>query len=392
MSVTVTHFETMRADAGWRRFSFLKLGTSDGVVGWSEYNEDFGSAGLSAVIEALAPHVVGSDPRRWEAIVARLHVMTRQSRGGLVQQAIAAIENALLDVAGKILGVPVYAMLGGPLRERIPVYWSHCGTYRARHAALMGTQAVRTFDDLAALGDEVSAKGFSALKTNVLPLGADGFTTFSPGFGRSPGWPELNWTPALLATIAAELAAFRAGAGPDMGLMLDVNFHFKTEGFRRVADTVAPFGLQWLEVDTHDPASLALIRRDAPCPIASCETLTHRRDFKPYFEAYAMDVAIVDVVWNGLAESLKIAAMADVYEINVAPHNFYGHLCSAISAHFSAVVPNFRIMEIDIDNVSWIDEFYSSSPVIEAGAMALPAGPGWGVDVNEAAVRKRPGK
>ncbi len=316
--------------------------------------------------------------------------MTRQSRGGLVQQAIAAIENALLDIAGKVCGVPIYALLGGPVRERIPVYWSHCGTYRARFAELMGTPPLRSFDDLAALGAEVRAKGFRALKTNVLPLGNGEFKVFSPGFGRSQGWPELNWDAGVLKTIHDDLAAFRTGGGPEMGLMLDVNFHFKTEGFRRVADTVAPFALAWLEVDTHDPASLALIRRDAPCPIASCETLTHRRDFKPYFEAYAMDVAIIDVVWNGLAESLKIASMAEIYEVNVAPHNFYGHLCSVMSAHFSALVPNLRIMEIDIDSVPWRDEFVTAAPVIEAGEMVLPTGPGWGVDVNEAGVRKRP--
>ncbi|MBV8870158.1 MAG: hypothetical protein JOY65_12195, partial [Acetobacteraceae bacterium] len=91
-------------------------------------------------------------------------------------------------------------------------------------------------------------------------------------------------------------------------------------------------------------------------------------------------------------ESLKIAAMADVYETNVAPHNFYGHLCSMISAHFSAVVPNFRIMEIDIDSAPWRDEFYDQAPVIENGELVLPTRPGWGIEVNERAVRARPPK
>ena len=108
--------------------------------------------------------------------------------------------------------------------------------------------------------------------------------------------------------------------------MLDTNFHFRTEGFRRIAEAVGPTRLTWLELDAHDPKSIALIRRNSPCPIASGETLLERRDFRPYFEAYAFDTAIVDVVWNGFYESLKIAAMADVYEVNVAPHNFYGHL------------------------------------------------------------------
>ncbi len=160
----------------------------------------------------------------------------------------------------------------------------------------------------------------------------------------------------------------------------------------RIVDAVAPVKLNWVEIDTHDPASLALIRRSAPCPIASCETLCERRDFKPFFEAYAMDVPIIDVIWNGYMESLKIAAMADVYEMNVAPHNFYGHLSSVISAHFCAAVPNFRIMETDIDAVPWRDELVDQPPVIENGEFVLPTKPGWGVNVNEAAVRAHPPK
>jgi L-alanine-DL-glutamate epimerase-like enolase superfamily enzyme len=105
-----------------------------------------------------------------------------------------------------------------------------------------------------------------------------------------------------------------------------------------------------------------------------------------------MDVAIIDVIWNGYMESLKIAAMADVYEMNVAPHNFYGHLSSVISAHFCAAVPNLRIMETDIDAVPWRDELVDHPPVIENGELVLPTRPGWGVEVNEAAVRAHPPK
>ena len=87
------------------------------------------------------------------------------------------------------------------------------------------------------------------------------------------------------------------------------------------------------------------------------------------------DVAIIDVIWNGFLESIKIAAMAEAYEVNCAPHNYYGHLCSAISAHFCAVVPNFRVMEIDIDSVSWRDELFINAPTIEDGELILPTGP-----------------
>jgi galactonate dehydratase len=388
----IERIETLRADAGWRMFSYLKVSTSDGITGWSEFNESFGSAGLAEVIEKLAPVLVGRDPRRFEQITQYLHALTRQSRGGINQQAIAAVENAMLDIAGKAYGVPVCALFGGPVRERIPVYWSHFGTYRVRSHALLGVPQLRTYDDMARHAAEVRAQGFRALKTNIAPFRDGQLQSFTPGFGRTPGWPELNWDNALAQGVRRQLTAIREAIGPEMGLMLDINFHFKTEGFRRLAQAVEPVNLTWLEIDTHDAASLALIRRDAPCPIASCETLHGRREFKPYFESYAQDVAIVDVIWNGLAESLKIAAMADVYETNVAPHNFYGHLCSMISAHFSAAVPNFRIMEIDIDSAPWRDEFYDSAPAIEGGELILPMRPGWGIEVNEKAVRARPPK
>jgi L-alanine-DL-glutamate epimerase-like enolase superfamily enzyme len=388
----ITGIETLRADAGWRMFSFLKISTDNGIVGWSEYNESFGSAGLSGVIDALTPFLIGRDPRPTEAIVAQLHVMTRQSRGGLNQQAIAAIENALLDVKAKDLGIPVYALFGGPVRTSIPVYWSHMGTYRIRNAAMMGVDPLRSYDDVARHAAEIKARGFKAMKTNIMAWDGGKLSTFGAGFGRTSGWPELNWDPQAVRYCRDTLQAVRDGAGPEIGVMLDTNFHFKTEGFRRMADTVAPYDLTWLEIDQHDAASLASIRAMASCPVASCETLLGRRDFKPFFEAYAMDVPIIDVVWNGLGESVKIASMADVYEMNVAPHNFYGHLCSIISASLCAIVPNFRIMEIDIDSVSWRDEFFTDVPVIKDGALVLPTKPGWGIDVNEAAVRARPAK
>jgi len=388
----ISHIETLHCDAGWRTFSFLKITTADGIVGWSEFSEGFGTAGLGGVIEALAEGLIGQDPRRIGLITSMLYTKVVAARGGLNHLALAAIENALLDIKGKHLGVPMYDLFGGAIRTRIPLYWSHCGTYRARNAELVGAPPLRTYDDLFRLGEEVKRRGFRALKTNILLPAPEGFTSFNPGFGRSPGFPELNWSPAVLEAACRQLQTFRDAIGAETGLHLDVNFHFKTEGFRRLAEAVAPFHLSWLELDTYDPDSLALIRRGAPCPVASCETLTSRREFKRYFETYAMDVAIVDVPWNGLIESVKIAAMAEAYEVNVAPHNFYGHLCSMMSAHFSAVVPNFRIMEIDIDSVRWRDEFFIDPPQIEHGELVLSDQPGWGIEVNEAAVRARPPK
>ncbi|MBS0242055.1 MAG: mandelate racemase/muconate lactonizing enzyme family protein, partial [Proteobacteria bacterium] len=134
----ITRITDLHADAGWRVFSFLKIETDAGIVGWSEYNESYGSKGLTAVIMKLAETLVGKDPRPVERIISNLYAMTRQAPGGMIQQAIAAIENALVDVKAKGLGVPVAEMLGGPVRDRLRLYWSHCGSYRLNHADKMG--------------------------------------------------------------------------------------------------------------------------------------------------------------------------------------------------------------------------------------------------------------
>jgi galactonate dehydratase len=388
----IDRIEHLQCDAGWRTFSFLKVTTDDGLIGWSEYTEGDGSRGLTSVIHGMAQALIGMDPRPVQAISYLLYIRHQQAANGVNQRAMAAIENALLDIKGKALGVPVYELFGGPVRTRFPVYWSHCGTYRVRNHLDVGTPQALTYDDIAALGAEVKARGFKGLKTNILDFDGEKLVGFGPGAGRTPGWPELNVDRKTLKSVRDTLAAFRAGAGPDMDLYLDVNYHFKTEGLLKVAKAVEPYDLTWLEFDTWDPQALALIRNHAPCPIASSESVTGRRAYRPFLNAYASDVVIIDVLWNGFLESIKVASMAETYEVNVAPHNYYGHLATAISAHFCAVIPNFRVMEVDIDSVSWRDELFLNAPVIENGDLLLPTGPGWGVEVNEAAVRARPPK
>ena len=148
--------------------------------------------------------------------------------------------------------------------------------------------------------------------------------------------------------------------------------------------------LTWLECDIHDPEALATVRRSTSTPIASLETIHGLAAFRPYLEHYACDVAIVDVQWNGLWESVRIASLADAFEVDCAPHNFAGHLSSMISAHFCASIPNYRIMEYDVDEVPWRDELFTHPPVIENGQIVVPTRPGWGTDINEDVVRAHP--
>jgi L-alanine-DL-glutamate epimerase-like enolase superfamily enzyme len=257
---------------------------------------------------------------------------------------------------------------------------------------MLGVDPVRKLDDLVALGRHVKERGFKALKTNIFRFDLNPPSMHQAGFARGTGFPELNAEPILLTSIADCLSAFRQGMGPDMGLHLDVNFNFKTEGFIKVARVCEPFNLAWLEIDSFDPEGLRLIRDRARMPIASCESLFGRRQYRPFFENRSMDVAIVDVPWNGLAEAVKIASMADAYEINCAPHNFYGHLATMMGAHLAAIIPNFAIMEADVDDVPWKDELVTQAPAIDHGIMTIPLGPGWGANVNEEALRAHPAK
>ena len=136
-------------------------------LGWSEYNESYGNGGLTTIIRRMAERLIGQDPRPVEHIDAILTSMGRLIQGGMSQQAIGAIGNALLDVKARSLGVPVYEMFGDPVRDRLKLYWSHCGGYRLEHADTMGVEPVRSLDDLALLGAEVARCGFSALKSNA---------------------------------------------------------------------------------------------------------------------------------------------------------------------------------------------------------------------------------
>ena len=389
----IVKVEELHADGGWRNFSFLKLTTDDGLVGWSEFNEVSWNPGLGAAIRRLGDSVVGKDPRAYGRLCADLRNGVRMAAGGVADQAIAAIENACLDIAAKAAGVPVYALFGGPLRETVTLYWSHCGSFRASIPALfeqvIGGAAVRSLDDIKTLGRTVKARGYKALKTNPIDFSGPTPQLFNPGF--RPGL-ELgrNGDARLWGLIVDQLEAFRDGAGPDVDLLLDVNFGFSAESLRQLAYRLEPLGLMWLEADMHSPEALAAVRRAIRVPIASLETIYRAKGYLPYFQSGAADVAVIDIVWNGFAESVRIAALAEAYEVNVAPHNFYGPLADLIGVHFCAAVPNLRIMEYEADDVPWKYDLLTRPVAPVDGQFAVPAGVGWGADVDEAAVRAHP--
>jgi len=388
---TVTGIEILSADAGWRNYHFIKLTTEDGVTGWSEFDEGFGSPGVGAAIQRLSARVVGQNAFQHERIYAELYAATRPAAGGVVAQALGAIENALLDAKAKLLGVPCYELLGGKIRDRVRVYWSHCATWRISRPEFY-KPAITDLDGVKAIGREVREKRFTALKTNIFTYDHNGKPSgWRPGFG-TPFEPEINVDRKVLRDLHMHLEAMRDGAGPDIDILLDLNFNAKTEGYLKILREIADLDMFWIEIDTFSPQALGYIRRHSPHPISSCETLLGLREFLPYFTEQAMDVAIIDTPWNGVWQSMKIANAAEAHEVNVAPHNFYGHLCTMMNAHFSAAVPNLRIMETDIDRIAWDHELFSHEPEFKDGYLILPDRPGWGTDPVEEAMRAHPPK
>jgi L-alanine-DL-glutamate epimerase-like enolase superfamily enzyme len=211
----VKGLEVLRCDAGWRNYHFLKLTTDEGIVGWSEFDEGFCSPGVSAVIERLAGRVAGQPVFDRERIYTELYCFTRPAAGGVVAEGLGAIENALLDAKAKALGVPCHALLGGKLRDRIRVYWSHCATWRINHPTLY-KPAITSLDGVKAIGAEVREKGFGALKTNIFIYNGGAPRAWRPGFGV-PFMPELNIAPHnFYGHLATMMNAHFAAATPNL--------------------------------------------------------------------------------------------------------------------------------------------------------------------------------
>ena len=173
-----------------------------------------------------------------------------------------------------------------------------------------------------------------------------------------------------------------------MDINLDINFHFKPESCMRIAKVLEQFNMLWLEIDNHDPKALLQIKESTTTRICSGETLHHMREYLPFFDLHAADVFMLDIQWNGFSQSKKVAELAEVFQLNVAPHNFNSHLGSFIAASLCAVVPNVRIMEIDIDDVAWKDDLVTNAPEIINGRMTVPTGLGWGTELNEEVIKE----
>ncbi len=378
----ITKVTPIFCDARWRAFVFVKVETDEGLVGYGECTDNSAALGVGGCVKDLEPYLIGKDSRAVEKLYRQMNHHFQHNPGGIAQKAIAGIEIALWDIKAKALNVPLYELFGGPIYDKIRVYWSHCGTYRTRNPELYPDKpALKTYDDIAALGEEVAARGYTALKTNIL----------TPGEPPRMLWSrEQNIDSGILKTIDRLMSTFRKAVGDKIDLCLDLNFNFKTDGFIQIARVVEPYNLMWLEMDIYDPVALLQVKESTKVPICSGESLYNMKGFAPFLEKHAMDICMIDLPWNGYIESRRIAALADMYETVTAPHNYYSHLSTFMNAHFCASIPNFKIMETDVDSVPWRDDITTELPDIRDGYLYLPKKPGIGVELNEKEIARHP--
>ena len=384
----ITDIKTFIVDAGWRPWMFVKVETDEGLVGWGECSDGKSPHGIEGVIRDLKPLLLGKDPLAFEMRFYEMYINLRPSKGGIAAKAIAGLDCAFIDLKAKFLGISVPELFGGPTRDMVRVYWSHCGSSRIRHQDILGTPPINSWDDVYNLGKEVKRRGFTALKTNVLLPGEN--ATFGGGSFGGAGTTDQIAPKWLIPHIETLIATFRDAVGDDIDINLDLNFHFKTEACLRIAKALEKFELLWLEIDMYEFESLKQIKNSTSTKICTGENLFYMSEYLPYFQNHVADIFMIDVPWNGFSQSKKIGDLAEVFQHNVAPHNYYSHMSTFISAALCASLPNVRIMEIDIDDIAWKDDLTTVKPEIIDGYMKLPTGPGWGIELNEDVALEHP--
>lgn len=384
----ITAIKTFLVDGGFRPWTFVKVETDQsGLVGWGDCT-DWGSPGpVAATVERYSEWVIGRDPMQAEAIWWDLAAASVRHTGGIAYKAMSGIDSALWDIRGKELGAPVWQLLGGKMRDRLRLYWSHCGSVRAAHSERLGLPKVETTDDLRRLSEEVLERGYTAIKTNLFPLK-----------DRPDAQPVLNrfWNragdcpPATIRSAEAIVGTFRDALGPDVGIALDVAFTFKLGGAIKLAQALEPYNLMWLETETLDPDALRTIRESTATTICHGESLFGTHGYRPYLQRHAQDVIMPDFAWNGITLGKKICDLAHAYDVLVAPHNCHSPINTLVSANVCATIPNFYIHELDVDDAPWRDDLMTHPFQIEEGHLLLPDRPGLGSDLIEEELLKHP--
>jgi galactonate dehydratase len=347
------------------RWLFLKIETDAGVSGWGEPVVEGRALTVEAAVKELADYLIGKDPRLIEDHWTVMHRGGFYRGGPILMSAIAGIDQALWDIKGKALGVPVHELLGGRLRDSIKVY-SWIGGDRPA--------------EVAAGAREMVARGFLALKMN--------------------GTEELQILDSHDKIDAAveRVAMVREAVGPDIGIAVDFHGRVHRPMARMLVKELEPYRLMFIEepVLSENREALKEIAALGSTPIALGERLYSRWDFKSVFEEAVVDIIQPDLSHaGGITECRKIAAMAEAYDVAVAPHCPLGPIALAACLQLDAVSYNCFIQEqslgIHYNAANDLLDYAANKDVFRyhEGYVAIPDGPGLGVEIDEDYVKER---
>jgi galactonate dehydratase len=366
----IADIRTVVVNARMRNWVFVKVETdTPGLAGWGEASLEWKTRSVVGAVEDLKPFILGDDPSRIEHIYQKLYRQPFFRPGIVGQSAISGIEQACWDILGKSLGVPVYKLLGGAVRERVRMY-THLGG-GDMSSVYESFDADRVID----LALQVVAKGYTAVKV-----------VFVPYSEPLAGIPHLK-------RLAALMGRLREAVGEKIDIMVD--FHGRTypavaiQYINALAEHRPFFCEEPVPPENID--ALAEVRKAVRVPIATGERLLTRHQFREVLEKQAAHVIQPDLCHcGGLLEAKKIAAMAETYYVAVAPHNPLGPIANAAALHFALSTPNFLIQEDMLDDVPWRWDVVESSLKTENGYWLPSDEPGLGVKVNEKAAAEHP--
>jgi galactonate dehydratase len=369
----ISAIKTLVVNAEMRNWVFVKVETTDpGLYGWGESSLEWKTRSVVGAVEDFAPMLLGEDPTRIEHLYQKMYRQSFWRTGVIGLSAISGIEQACWDIFGKSLGLPVYQLLGGAVRNRVRMY-THLGggdmraVYESQQSADPGVFVNRAL--------EVVARGYTALKVLI-----------------TPPTESLN---SIAAYKYAEkmMEALRRAVGDDVDIMVDCHGRHSIANAIEFCRVLAPYRPYFIEepVPPENVDALVEVRRASPVPIATGERLVTRHEFRQIFEKFACHVIQPDLCHcGGLWEAKKIAAMAEIYTMGVAPHNPLGPVANAAALHFDLSTPNFLIQEDMLTDVPWRWDVVKHSLRTENGCWLPTDAPGLGIEVDEAAAAKHP--
>jgi len=371
----ITAIETHVCHARMRNWVFVKVLTDQaGLWGWGEATLEWHTRAVVGAVEDLSSLLLGEDPRRIEHLWQMMYRQHFWHGNGIVRgTAISGIDIALWDILGKIHGVPVHQLWGGPVRDYIRLY-CHLGGGKMEDFYETDVSDAKRFGELA---QQAVADGFTAFKSMAVP-------STMPLEGNAP-----------VRYAERCVAAMREAVGPDIDIMVDCHARPSPRMGLLFAKALEPYNLYWFEEpcwpETMD--DIALIQRAVKTPIATGERLVTQHAFREVLEKRACSVLQPDITHcGGLSEARRIAAMAEAYRVALAPHNPQGPVSTAASLEFGFATPSYLICESVHSDVPWRQDVVSEGFKVEKkGRIVRPnTRPGLGIEINEAEVRKHP--